>query len=199
MVKYCILILTILLSLCFTTYSGLMTSLEHSSFPKNAEDNLPIGTYEVWLYDYPMADVQLLVASQVLAIKNRNPLNVKNIGINEPWKGQVGTDSQGHAVFSTFSYGIRAAALTLRSYALKYGINTIEGIISRFTEGEKLQVDKYILYLSNKLGVNPREKINMRKSIPILLRYMSLYECGVKLPESLFTPYDILAEMDMSH
>ncbi|MCR4667226.1 MAG: hypothetical protein K5657_08020 [Desulfovibrio sp.] len=194
MLKYIGSIFIILLAVCFTTYSGLMTSLEHAH-PAENTDELPIGTYEVWIYDYPMADVQILVSSQVLAIKNRNPLNVKSMSVNEPWKGQIGTDSQGHAIFSTFSYGIRAAALTLRSYAKKYNINTIEGIINRFTVADKLQADKYILFLANRLDVNPHERIDMRKCLPLLLRYMSYYECGIKLPESLFAPYDILAEM----
>ena len=195
MLRYVFLIVSSLLAICLVTYSGLVTSLEHTPPPSNAQEELPVGIYEVWLYDYPMADVQVLVSSQVLAIKNRNPMNVKSIAVNEPWKGQIGTDSQGHAIFSSFSYGLRAAAMTLRSYALRYGINTIEGIINRFTEGEKVQIDKYILYLSVQLGVDPRQKINMKKYLPMLLRSMTRYECGITFPESLFAPYDILAEM----
>ncbi|MBR3663808.1 MAG: hypothetical protein IKN64_04035 [Desulfovibrio sp.] len=197
MLKYLTMIFSVLIAVCLVTYSGLMTTLESSSDTSNnsTKEDLPIGSFEVWIYDYPMADVQVLVSSQVLAIKNRNPLNIKSIANNEPWKGQIGTDSQGHAIFSSFSYGLRAAALTLRAYDRKYGLNTLEGIINRFTEGDKIQIDKYILFLSVRLGVEPHQRISIKKHLPNLLRYMSRYECGITLPESLFTPYDILAEM----
>ena len=197
MLKYLTMIFSVLIAVCLVTYSGLMTTLESSSDTSNnsTKEDLPIGSFEVWIYDYPMADVQVLVSSQVLAIKNRNPLNIKSIANNEPWKGQIGTDSQGHAIFSSFSYGLRAAALTLRAYDRKYGLNTLEGIINRFTEGDKIQIDKYILFLSVRLGVEPHQCISIKKHLPNLLRYMSRYECGITLPESLFTPYDILAEM----
>ncbi len=153
-------------------------------------------TVEIWFFDYPMADVHFLVGSQVLAVKNRNPLNVKTIGVNEPWLGQIGTDIHGHAIFTTFSYGLRAAALTLMSYTRTYGINTVAGIIHRFTEAEPEQIEKYILYISSRLGVRPGEKISIKKRLPELLRHMSRYECGIDLPESLFTPYDILRELE---
>ena len=170
-------------------------NLENKKIIAAHNENKEKEVIEVWLYDYPMADVQFLVHSQVLAIKNRNPLNVKMIAPNKPWLGQISIDSHGHAIFSTFSYGIRAAAMTLKSYALKYGINTVEDIILRFTEATPEQTYSYILYVSQKLGVKPQQKINIKKQLPLLLRHMSKYECGIDLPDSLFAPYDILAEM----
>jgi hypothetical protein len=60
--------------------------------------------------------------------KNRNPLNIKN-DPKHPWKGSIGTDSRGHAVFEREADGLRAA---VRSLAAKYaaGKKTLLAIIS---------------------------------------------------------------------
>ena len=206
MLKYIwqfVFIITITLS--FTLQNDIVHAAKNQAAPKtkdnqsNKENKVKqeqkADGVEVWIYDFPMADVKILISKQVLAIKNRNPLNVKNFAINEPWLGQISTDVHGHAIFSTFSYGIRAAALTLKNYSTKHGINTIEGIITRFTETDPIETEQYILYVSKKLGVSPKQKINMKTKLPQLLRHMARYECGMDLPDSLFTPYDILAEM----
>ena len=66
-----------------------------------------------------------------LAFRNRNLLNVKG----KNWQGQVGNDKFGHAVFKSWEYGVRAAAFTLRTYAVKHKLTTLESIVGRFAEG----------------------------------------------------------------
>lgn len=45
--------------------------------------------------------------------KNNNPLNIKAAG--DAWKGMLGTDARGHAIFQYPAFGIRAAARTLQA------------------------------------------------------------------------------------
>lgn len=200
MLKYIVASITIIFGILinyndFKSFAKNIPKDKENPISTEKQDIKIVEMIEVWIYDYPMADLKTLVRSQVLAIKNRNPLNVKTIAVNEPWLGQISTDEYGHAIFSTFSYGLRAGAITIKNYSIKHGINTVEGIITRFTETTPEETMQYIIYVSNKLGVSPRQKINIKTKLPLLLRHMARYECGMDLPDSLFTPYDILSEM----
>ena len=59
--------------------------------------------------------------------RNKNPLNVKQVS-GSGWKGSVGADARGHAVFEDPAYGIRAA---MRCFHSKYrnGKRTIKAIV----------------------------------------------------------------------
>ena len=129
--------------------------------------------------------------SQVLAFKNRNPLNVKTPSSGK-WKGQVGTDKHGHAIFSSWEHGTRAASFTLRSYAIRHKIDTIDGLVERFCEGNKREYKKF---LSKRLGVGVNEKISLLQYLPQLLKAMSKFETGAVLPDELFTPYDVVSTL----
>lgn len=123
-----------------------------------------------------------------MAVANRNPLNVKG----KDWQGQIGSDKFGHAQFKSWEYGIRAAALTLRSYAMRHKIDTLKGIVYRFAEGNR---EQYIKFLSRRLKLKADEKFNLISRMPDLLRAMARFECGQDLPDELFVPYDILEKL----
>jgi len=59
--------------------------------------------------------------------RNKNPLNVKQVP-DGGWKGSVGADDRGHAVFEDPAYGIRAA---MRCFQRKFinGKRTIRAIV----------------------------------------------------------------------
>jgi hypothetical protein len=130
------------------------------------------------------------VVNDTLAALNKNPLNVK-FREADPWEGQVGYDEFGHAVFDEWEYGIRAAALVLRSYAVIHEIDTVEGIVKRFAEGNQ---ESYIDFLCGRLGVSPADSIDVIARMPELLRAMSRFESGMDLPDRYFAPYDILTK-----
>lgn len=138
----------------------------------------------------PIKTITLDKPSSTLAVRNKNLLNIKQA--NTKWKGQVGTDRYGHVIFSSWEYGIRAAAYVLKNYHKKYKIDTIEKIVKKFTEKEDR---KYIKFLCKELGLRPDQKFNIVKRMSELLKAMARYESGQKLPDELFIPYDILASM----
>lgn len=72
-----------------------------------------------------------------LAVQNNNPCNIK--AVRTPWKGQVGTDKHGHAVFDEPAHGIRAAASVLINYYLRHGLDTLNGVVGRFCTGNREQ------------------------------------------------------------
>lgn len=123
-----------------------------------------------------------------LAFRNRNLLNVKG----KNWQGQVGNDKFGHAVFKSWEYGVRAAAFTLRTYAVKHKLTTLESIVGRFAEGNRLE---YVAFLGSRMGLDADEEFDVIRRLPELLRNMARFESGQDLPEQLFVPYDILAKL----
>lgn len=123
------------------------------------------------------------------AWNNKNPFNVK-FRESDPWKGQIGQDDAGHAIFSSWEYGIRAASIVLKNYSQRHNIDTVEKVIKRFARGN---IKPYTKYVCQKLDVKPDEKLDMVRRIPELLRAMARWESGQELPEELFIPYDILA------
>lgn len=109
-------------------------------------------------------------SDKVLGFKNNNPGNIKG----KNWYGQIGTDKQGHAIFSSEVYGIRALAKTLINYEAK-GIDTIEKIVSKYAEGNN---KNYIRFLSSYLNVKPNEKLNIRHKLHELVPAIITFECG---------------------
>lgn len=126
-----------------------------------------------------------------LAFKNHNPCNVKKLGKGQKWRGQVGVDSQGHVVFSSIHYGLRAFVLTMRSYQTRHGIKTLEALIDRYCGGNP----DYVAYLSRRLRLKPDEEFRIIPRIPELARWMSTYESGREVDPSLIATLDVLASI----
>ena len=89
-----------------------------------------------------------------------NPLNIKAFGNN--WSGMVGQDARGHAIFETPQDGICAAAKILKTYASKYGINTVDGIVDRFCAASDGVTRAYISNVCKSMGVNPGEALDVK-------------------------------------
>lgn len=123
-----------------------------------------------------------------LARKNNNPFNVKVLekGL---WKGQIGRDKHGHAVFSTEEYGIRAGAFVLKNYSRKHKIDTIDALVDRFCVGN---TDEYKRFLSKSLGLKIDEKFSLIKRMPELMRAMYKFESGEEAPEKFIAMFDVV-------
>ena len=89
-----------------------------------------------------------------------NPLNIKAFGNN--WSGMVGQDARGHVIFETPQDGICAAAKILKTYASKYGINTVDGIVDRFCAASDSVTRAYISNVCKAMGVNPGEALDVK-------------------------------------
>lgn len=150
----------------------------------------PIELPEPVTLSYTFSYTEVFIGNDTLASENRNPLNIKARS-TDPWEGQVGRDKYGHAVFETWEHGIRAASLVLRSYAVTHEIDTVEGIINRFAEGNR---EAYVAFLCNRLDVRADEPFDIITRMPDLLRAMSRFESGMELPDRYFIAYDILTK-----
>lgn len=145
---------------------------------------------------YKKADVQIVeIKVSTLAIKNKNPLNVKCLGGGKKWKGQIGKDKIGHAIFRTWEDGIRAAAFVLKNYEAKHGINTIEDIVVRFAKAKGEVKNEYIGFLCRRMKLRPDEEFSIRKRLPELLKHMTRFESGQNFPDRFFRPYDLVSSI----
>lgn len=114
-------------------------------------------------------------APKTLARQNRNYLNIKKLSNGARWEGQIGVDVHGHVIFEHPAYSIRAGAMILKNYEDRHGINTIEGIINRFCEGNKKQ---YVSFLCKELDFKPRQKISIKKHLHRIIPAMIKFETG---------------------
>ena len=130
-----------------------------------------------------------VAAVKTLAIRNNNPLNVKTVK-GRPWFGQIAVDKHGHAVFDTPEHGIRAGANVLLNYYTRHGLDTLDGILSRFCTGNRAE---YATFLSRRLGIPPDVKFDVLARLPELLHAMARFESGQEWPRELFTGYSLVA------
>ncbi len=120
-------------------------------------------------------------------------MNVKTPnGRSNYWKGQLGIDEHGHAVWEAPEYSLRAGALTLRSYYQRHGIKTVRGIVERYsTKNHK----EYAEYVATRMKVDPDQEIDVIRRIPELLRYMAEFETGKPVPARMLATLDILGKI----
>lgn len=122
----------------------------------------------------------------------RNYVNVKTPnGRADYWKGQVGIDRHGHAVFKSPEWSLRAGAIVLRNYARRHHLNTIEGIVKRFSTCNH---EEYIAFLCRRLGLKPNEPFNVVRRIPELLPAMVRFETGRAVAPEHVAILDFLKE-----
>jgi len=121
-------------------------------------------------------------------IRNNNAGNLENNGIK--WNGlaQEQTDSRFYQ-FKTAEYGIRALTKTLRTYYYKYGLNTVEKIISRYAPSVENNTDSYINSVSQALKVEPTQLLYLDDVINDLVIAIIKHENGVQ-PYSVATIQD---------
>ena len=121
-------------------------------------------------------------------VKNKNPMNVVALSSKNPWLGQIGHDSQYHAIFETYEHGLRAGYLTLKGYYEKKKVQTLYGITSRFCEGNAL---KYAKFIGKQLGgIDPHEEIDIMRHMPNIMKAIVRYENGFDIcPDKYYIPY----------
>lgn len=104
-----------------------------------------------------IASVGDSIVSTIRGIRNNNPGNIKYNAANQ-WQGQTGQDSGGFATFDTEANGIRAIAVILKNYSSHYGLNTVDGIIRRWSATDQ---DAYVANVAAALGVSPYDSIDV--------------------------------------
>lgn len=95
-------------------------------------------------------------------VRNNNPGNVMRGG--DQWQGEVAGSDSRYASFETPEAGIRAMGKTLLTYQDKHGLNTIEGIVSRWAPATENDTSAYIKTVAKAAGVKPDAPIDLRNT-----------------------------------
>jgi hypothetical protein len=110
-----------------------------------------------------------------LGIRNNNPGNLRST--KQYWKGQVGEDSSGFAVFSEALWGIRAMVLQLLRYQDTYGLRSPLRIISRWAPPSENKTLTYAKYIAEGFGADLEYELDlwnpwtMEKLVNLIITY----------------------------
>lgn len=123
----------------------------------------------------------MMLSSKVSAprgIRNNNPGNLENNGINWVGLSSSQTDSRFYQ-FTEPKYGIRALARVLKTYERQYGLNTVEGIINRWAPPHENNTDSYIDHVASVLGVKRNQPFDVSQNLVQLAEAIIIHENGV--------------------
>lgn len=122
-----------------------------------------------------------MVKSKPRGLRNNNPGNIRQSSVR--YTGEVQPSKDGaFKQFQSMEYGYRAMFVLLHTYARKHGINTIEGMISRYAPAKENHTQAYIDAVSAESGVSATSHLtstNADVMIPIVAA-MSHVENGVE-------------------
>lgn len=112
-------------------------------------------------------------------VRNNNPLNIR---VGNDWQGERTVQTDGaFEEFESSAYGFRAAAKTIRTYQRKYGLKTINDIVSRFAPPSENNTSNYAKFVAKKMGIDVNAPINVFNDdvlLAELLHAMSIIEVG---------------------
>lgn len=93
-------------------------------------------------------------------IRNNNPGNIRHGSSN--WQGMSATQTDSEYIqFDNPVYGIRAIAKLLKNYQSRYGLNTIQEIISRWAPPSENVTGSYVKHVAEVAGVHPEQEIQI--------------------------------------
>ena len=123
-------------------------------------------------------------------LRNNNPLNIRKVP-GTRWKGQEppsnsplkGEDRE-FVRFSSMEWGIRAAFVLFRTYAIKYKANCIQDIITRWAPPSENDTEKYIKNVCLWSGLGGLQRLT-EEDWPKLVLAMARQECGALLSEEI--------------
>ena len=99
--------------------------------------------------------------SDIRSIRNNNPGNIDRTGTQWEGMAEEQTDSR-FVTFESPEMGVRAMARTLNTYNTRYGLDDINGIVSRWAPPTENDTEAYIRFVSEKTGIPRDRKITLQ-------------------------------------
>lgn len=126
-------------------------------------------------------------------LRNNNPGNIQ---ATDPWKGMIGSDERGFAMFQDISWGLRALAIDL-STKIRKGYNTVSTIIYRYAPPSENNTDNYINLVCQYTGYDQDQILSSNETtIARLIRAIMNVELGNSY-SNLITNDDIKEGIDL--
>ncbi len=116
--------------------------------------------------------------TQPRGIRNNNPGNIRYIADPaQAWNGQVGNDG-GYGIYDTAAHGVRALGHQLMDYANR-GLTSVAAIITTWAPAaDSNNTAAYIADVSQQLGVNPTDQLDVANTLPQLTAAIIQHENG---------------------
>lgn len=140
------------------------------------------GLIPLWLTVKAMGTVAAItnaVKPRPQGVRLNNPLNLRP---GSPWQGLAEpSEVNGFCNFKTPVWGFRAAVKNLITYCDVYGINTVQGVISRWAPPQdNNDTDAYIKAVCSRTGYGPTQILALKSwnTVANLIRAMTIQEQG---------------------
>lgn len=112
-------------------------------------------------------------------IRNNNPGNIRHSATR--WQGMSNQQTDPAFVqFEAPEYGIRALSKLLDTYATKYNLNTVRGIIARYAPASENNTAAYSAAVAGALGVSPDALIDVQARKAELVQAIIKHENGAQ-------------------
>lgn len=132
-----------------------------------------------WMNPEKVAGVVNKILPRGLRINN--PLNIEKTKPGfDRWQGEIDSPDARFAAFADMASGCRAAAKLLKNYRVLYGLDTVRGIVNRWSNPAE-SPDKnagYIAHVAGLLKVSPDQKIDVHARLGELVAAMGKHEQG---------------------
>lgn len=112
-------------------------------------------------------------------IRNHNPLNIRLS--TDQWEGLQGAQTDpSFFQFTGPEWGIRAAARILLNYQSRYGLETIEQMISRWAPPTENLTSAYVIHIAAAVGIAKNEPVTVSRPeiMKPMLKAMIRHENG---------------------
>ena len=112
-------------------------------------------------------------------VRNNNPGNIKKG--SRTWDGAIRGVDDTFVTFDNPTYGFKAMGDLLQVYQRKHGLNTVQGIINRWSPAsDHNSPGIYAAKVAKQMGITPNTPLNLNdpNTLASLMTYMSQYENG---------------------
>jgi len=122
-------------------------------------------------------------------VRNNNPGNIR-LSSTE-WVGAVPGSDSSFVTFATPEAGVRAMTKNLYSYQSRYGLGTVNEMISRWAPPNENNTTAYVNRVAASMGVDPNQTINLRDNPQLTERMVSVMirEEGGAEAANYFSPH----------
>lgn len=120
-----------------------------------------------------------MVYSKIRGIRNNNPGNIRRT--SDAWQGlrDVQTDDA-FFQFTTAEWGLRALMKLIRNYYVRYNLNTVREIISRWAPSSENNTAAYVDHVAARIGFGPDEYIPAIDAVLIpIAKAITRHENGI--------------------
>lgn len=108
--------------------------------------------------------------------RNNNPLNIRH-SKDYAFVGELSPDHDGFACFTTRLMGLRAAFCIFRTYWMRYGLRTIEDMITRWAPPTENHTDIYVSVICQRTNYHPTDEMRWDTEVAVrVIIAMAWYE-----------------------